>query len=46
MGSRQSIMQLFYREGCGLLKRFGTAEGLGIISCARSFKMEVNKDMG
>ena len=29
----------------GLLKRFGTAEVLGIVSSAMSFKMEVNKDM-
>ena len=30
----------------GLLKRFGTAEVLGIVSSAMSFKMEVKKDMG
>ena len=33
-------------ENHGLLKRFGTAEVLGIFSSAMSFKMEVNKDMG
>ena len=32
-------------ENHGLLKRFGTAEVLGIVSSATSFKMEVNKDM-
>ena len=29
-----------------LLKRFGTAEVLGIVSSAMSFKIEVNKDIG
>ena len=29
----------------GLLKRFGTAEVLGIVLSAMSFKIEVNKDM-
>ena len=33
-------------ENHGLLKRFGTAKNLGIVSSAVSFKMEVNKDMG
>ena len=32
-------------ENHGLLKRFGTAEVLGIVSSAMSFKMEVKKDM-
>ena len=30
----------------GLLKRFGTAEVLGIVFSVMSFKIEVNKDMG
>ena len=33
-------------EKHGLLERFGTAEVLGIVSSAMSFKMELNKDMG
>ena len=40
------IASLQMSENHGLLKRFGTAEVLGIVSSAMSFKMEVNKDMG
>ena len=43
---RPLIASLQISENHGLLKRFGTAEVLGIVSSAMSFKMEVNKDMG
>ena len=43
---RSLIASFQMSENHGLLKRFGTAEVLGIVSSAMSFKMEVNKDMG
>ena len=43
---RSLIASLQMSENHGLLKRFGTAELLGIVSSAMSFKMEVKKDMG
>ena len=43
---RSLIACLQMSENHGLLKRFGTAEVLGMVSSAMSFKMEVNKDMG
>ena len=43
---RSLIAFLQMSENHGLLKHFGTAEVLGIVSSAMSFKMEVNKYMG
>ena len=40
------IASLQMSENYGLLKRFGTAEVLGIVSSAMFFKMEITKDMG
>ena len=40
------IVSLHVSEYHGLLKRFGTAEVLGIVCSAISFKMDVNKDIG
>ena len=43
---RSLIASLQMPKNYDLLKRLGTAEVLGIVSSAMSFKMEVNKDMG
>ena len=44
--SRSLVAYLQVSVNNVLLKRFGTAEMLGIIFSAMSFKMEVNKFMG
>ena len=43
---RSLIASLQISENYGLLKRFGTAKVLGIVSSGMSFKMEVKKDIG